>query len=280
MRNLVGTAAVLMIATGAMAQTVNVSLTSAQDGQTVQAGATINWEISFTVSNGDNLGLALLSADFIQDPGNPETLDIPPADGVPLEMANFSRPLGISNPGEGGETTGYVGVQRGTAGALNLRQIGGGQNTFGQTLPAGTNLAQNDTAVGGVGQNGAVVLASGSFAAPATEGSYAFQIENVLANVIDTLNTPPAFSPVVQGNVAIAANQITFMVGAAGLVGDLNCDGNVSVGDINPFVLALTDPTAYAQQFPDCDILNGDCSGDQQVSVGDINCFVDLVTGG
>ncbi len=65
----------------------------------------------------------------------------------------------------------------------------------------------------------------------------------------------------------------------AGLLGDLNCDGVVSVGDINPFVLALTDPAAYAAAFPDCDALNGDCNEDGQISVGDINCFVALVTG-
>ncbi len=62
--------------------------------------------------------------------------------------------------------------------------------------------------------------------------------------------------------------------------GDLNCDGVVSVGDINPFVLALTDPVGYAAMFPDCDPLNGDCTNDGQLTVGDINCFVALVTGG
>ncbi len=62
--------------------------------------------------------------------------------------------------------------------------------------------------------------------------------------------------------------------------GDVNCDGTVSVGDINPFVLALTDPEGYAAQFPDCELLNADCSNDGVVSVGDINCFVGLVTGG
>ncbi len=62
--------------------------------------------------------------------------------------------------------------------------------------------------------------------------------------------------------------------------GDLNCDGAVSVGDINGFVLALTDPAGYQTAFPDCDLLNGDCSDDGQLSVGDINCFVSLITGG
>ncbi len=63
------------------------------------------------------------------------------------------------------------------------------------------------------------------------------------------------------------------------LIGDLNCDGTVSVSDINPFVLALTDPSAYAKQFPDCSAQNADCSGDEDVSLADINCFVALLTG-
>ncbi len=65
-----------------------------------------------------------------------------------------------------------------------------------------------------------------------------------------------------------------------GLLGDMNCDGVVSVSDINAFVLALTDPAAYQAQFPDCDIQNGDMNGDGTVSVGDINGFVAAVTGG
>ncbi|MGE3181631.1 MAG: hypothetical protein AB7N71_08375 [Phycisphaerae bacterium] len=62
--------------------------------------------------------------------------------------------------------------------------------------------------------------------------------------------------------------------------GDMNCDGVVSVGDIGPFVLALTDPAGYEAQFPDCDIDNGDINNDEIVSVGDIGAFVALLTGG
>lgn len=65
-----------------------------------------------------------------------------------------------------------------------------------------------------------------------------------------------------------------------GLAGDMNCDGVVSVADIGPFVLALTDPAGYAAQFPDCDINNGDLNADQMVSVSDIGPFVALLTGG
>ncbi|MEW6250000.1 MAG: PQQ-binding-like beta-propeller repeat protein [Planctomycetota bacterium] len=61
--------------------------------------------------------------------------------------------------------------------------------------------------------------------------------------------------------------------------GDLNCDGAVNFDDINPFVLALSDPTAYALLYPNCNILNGDCNGDGLVNFDDINPFVRLLTG-
>ncbi len=63
------------------------------------------------------------------------------------------------------------------------------------------------------------------------------------------------------------------------LVGDANCDGIVSVGDISPFVLALTDPTGYVTLYPDCDLLSADTNADGVVSVGDIAGFVSLLTG-
>ncbi|MGE3181755.1 MAG: C13 family peptidase [Phycisphaerae bacterium] len=36
----------------------------------------------------------------------------------------------------------------------------------------------------------------------------------------------------------------------AGLLGDMNCDGVISVSDIGPFVLALTNPAGYMASFP------------------------------
>jgi hypothetical protein len=60
--------------------------------------------------------------------------------------------------------------------------------------------------------------------------------------------------------------------------GDLNCDGAVSFGDINPFVLRLSDPAGYAAAFPDCPA-NGDANSDGSVNFGDINPFVTLLTG-
>ena len=61
-------------------------------------------------------------------------------------------------------------------------------------------------------------------------------------------------------------------------LGDLNCDTLVDFGDINPFVLALTNPAGYAAAFPNCNIINGDINQDGQVNFGDINPFVLLLT--
>ncbi|MBL8879609.1 MAG: choice-of-anchor J domain-containing protein [Phycisphaerales bacterium] len=61
--------------------------------------------------------------------------------------------------------------------------------------------------------------------------------------------------------------------------GDMNCDGEVNNFDIDPFVLALTDPAGYAAAFPSCDILNGDINNDGVLNNFDIDPFVALLTG-
>jgi hypothetical protein len=61
--------------------------------------------------------------------------------------------------------------------------------------------------------------------------------------------------------------------------GDLNCDGQVNFGDINPFVLALTDLGAYEALYPGCPFDNRDINGDGQFNFGDINPFVALLVG-
>ncbi len=60
--------------------------------------------------------------------------------------------------------------------------------------------------------------------------------------------------------------------------GDMNCDGVVTVSDINPFVLALTDVDAFCASFPDCAPTNGDFTRDGVLTVSDINDFVAALT--
>ncbi len=62
--------------------------------------------------------------------------------------------------------------------------------------------------------------------------------------------------------------------------GDLNCDGHVDFGDINPLVLALSSPQAYAATYPHCHLLRGDCNYDGTLDFADINAFVALLSGG
>jgi hypothetical protein len=63
-----------------------------------------------------------------------------------------------------------------------------------------------------------------------------------------------------------------------GLLGDMNCAGGLDFGDINPFVLAITDPAAYQTAYPNCFILHGDFDGSGSVDFGDINPFVAALT--
>ncbi len=63
------------------------------------------------------------------------------------------------------------------------------------------------------------------------------------------------------------------------VLGDLNCDGAVDFDDINPFVLALTDPDSYFATFPTCNIWRADVNQDGTVDFDDINPFVALLGG-
>jgi len=254
--------------------TATLSLQSGSDGQTVLPGAQIDWTITIEVSVADNEGLAYVSVDLVQDAGNPAFLDIPPADAVPGPMTNFSRPAGISNPGETDPATGYTGVLRGDPGQQNLNQIGGGQNTFGQVLPGG-EIGQNEFLTGGIGQGGTPELvASGSFLAPSEPGDYTFRLDEGVVNVITTVSTPPAFSPVEPATTLYAPQSISFTVGSTVILADMNCDTVVNGLDIDGFVLALIDQLAYAEKYPSCNIMAADVNEDTFIDENDIGPFV------
>jgi hypothetical protein len=64
-----------------------------------------------------------------------------------------------------------------------------------------------------------------------------------------------------------------------GCVGDLNCDGSINFGDINPFVLHLSNFSAWQAAYPGCPATNGDINGDGTwSSFRDINPFVALLS--
>jgi len=264
-----------LISAAHAAGTVTFNLSSPSNGATVSPGALIEWTVTVSVSSGDNLGLALAAVDLVQDAGNPACFDLPGGE-TPLDMADFDRPDGISNPGPGGVGSAYGGTPMGTTGSKNLMQIGGAQNTFGV---AGNGIGLDYTVRGAVGQGTAQTLATGSFLAPTTPGLYAFHLLSPIANTLDDIGTPPDFSPVSGATALIGAGQITFTVQAV-CIGDVNCDGTVGFGDINPFVLYMSNNAAWQLEFPGCNAENGDinCDGTYgQGSFGDINPFVALM---
>lgn len=54
--------------------------------------------------------------------------------------------------------------------------------------------------------------------------------------------------------------------------GDVNCDGAVDFGDVNPFVAVLGGATP-------CDFDTADVNGDGEIDFADINPFIALLTG-
>ncbi|MGE0481487.1 MAG: M12 family metallo-peptidase [Phycisphaerae bacterium] len=67
--------------------------------------------------------------------------------------------------------------------------------------------------------------------------------------------------------------------GCLSVCGDMNCDGDLNNFDIDPFVLALSNPAGYAAAFPNCDINHGDVNSDGMVNNFDIDPFVACLTG-
>ncbi len=78
-------------------------------------------------------------------------------------------------------------------------------------------------------------------------------------------------------NDALRRNMLAFLLLRAA---DLNCDGEVNFGDINPFVLLLSNPAVWEESYPGCPQNNGDINCDGGVSFGDINPFVACLTTG
>ena len=89
-----------------------------------------------------------------------------------------------------------------------------------------------------------------------------------------------------QGELYVLANSTGTPFGTTGVVlriallGDMNCDGLLNAFDIDPFVLALTNPAAYAGVYPDCSVHNADVNNDGSVNAFDIDPFVLILTGG
>ncbi len=61
------------------------------------------------------------------------------------------------------------------------------------------------------------------------------------------------------------------------LCGDMNCDGELNLADVEAFVLALLDADAFAMTYKGCPVSNGDMNQDGEVDAADVRAFIWLV---
>lgn len=88
------------------------------------------------------------------------------------------------------------------------------------------------------------------------------------------------------GNYTLAATSICDQTATSSVAvinahcvtrGDCNCDGVIDNFDLDPFVLALTNPLGYGVDFPTCDPSTADIDGDGVVSNFDIDPFINCL---
>ena len=120
---------------------------------------------------------------------------------------------------------------------------------------------------------------------PGTSGGWFYHEFNVADFVTPTDEIKLRFIAADEGDGSLVEAALDdFLVVGFGcsyeyVTGDLNCDGLVNSFDIDPFVLALSDPGEYASAYPDCNWMLADANGDGVVNAFDIDPFVNLLTG-
>jgi hypothetical protein len=152
--------------------------------------------------------------------------------------------------------------------------------------PAGQSLLVGQTASFAVTTSASGVvqfcwqrLVAGTWTALSDDGHVSGAGTRVLAIRPLRLADAGAFRVIVTSPCGTTVSDVAAL-SVSGITGDLDCDGAVDFRDINPFVAALTSAGAYAQQYPDCDVLLADIDHDGRVSFADINPFVALLTTG
>jgi hypothetical protein len=109
-------------------------------------------------------------------------------------------------------------------------------------------------------------------------GTLTFSAPQGFSSVVVHYDSPPAcgdWGPIFMADNMYVTPQVVLHHG------DLNCDGTVNFGDINPFVQYLSNYAAWQNGHPGCNPANGDVNGDGTYpSFGDINPFVNCLTTG
>jgi hypothetical protein len=180
---------------------------------------------------------------------------------APVSLApHFDRNGGLTNP-PGGPISGFSGTCDGAGG---LWQIGGGQNTIGNT---GTPVSYpSGTVLEGVANGGWVTFASGTLDAPAVgSGTIVLTADTVFANTLDAGQTGPVYdvSEVAGANISVVGSlTINYPAGVQCADADVNCDGSVNAGDL----LAVRAPGTWQTASTG----RADVNNDGNVNAGDL----------
>jgi len=97
------------------------------------------------------------------------------------------------------------------------------------------------------------------------------------SNSEDYVFLMPATGKMVDGPNQSSSLAVFGVVEVVPVPGDLNCDGVRNINDVQPFVIALLDPAAYAQAYPNCDANRANINGDAAADGMDIAPFVSLL---
>lgn len=262
MKKVLGVAAVAaMFATTAMAASLEVRVVTTGDLPSASASASVPVFVQARLDGGGaptSAGLALIGMNVDVTPGGGAAdADLCDTSGflllAPLGMATFDRLAnpgpgysnwGLTNPSASPNLSGYSGTCDG-AGAL--LQIGGGQNTIGNT-PGGAPYPIG-AVVTGKGNGGWVTVAEGDIdASSLTAGqSWVVSVNTVFAN---TINTGQVAAPYAVSEATIGTlSSLTINAGVLCHDADVNCDGSVTALDI----AVIVNPANWLQAVPACD---------------------------
>ncbi len=218
------TAAAFGLAVPVMADTLELRVVGDGDAASVAGGASVNVFIQGRIQGATDDGLALWGANLSDTSGNGNDITGAVLDSPGGDIDQFKKNLGLTNP------AGYGG----TAIGGNLIQIGGGQNTIGNSgptlFPVGT--VATDVANGA----GWVDLATGTIDTTSATGNVVLELDTGFANTL-AANTGPVFpvnaaTVTIGGSLTITGGGSLDFTGVAS-VGNHNASGSFVGGDLD-----------------------------------------------
>lgn len=172
------------------------------------------------------------------------------------------------------------GVRQWSDNGLEVRPLDGTQESFVNTVVAGgipmaftLDGTAGDHVIGYGFDSAGTLIWTGGSTTVCSANSDKLRIDaeaNVCGDALVTWTDPRADAANIY---AQNVNSDGTLGAAIPVAADMNCDGEVTIDDVPPFVLALLDADAYALQYPCCDIANADVNADEQIDGQDVGPF-------